>query len=222
MAIRGCRRLALLAATFLAAGSPIYPLKANAAQSQIQMPSQTSATTQSSTQPSKRTGPACVSVADTAAKVGPPSANPPLPTNLPTNKDVCVTAHVYDVVELADGTRFLDVCPADQSDADCRFVLLSLHSDHDDVGDLRRYRGQDVSVRGTIRPMHGRMGMVISHVRQFSGGPEKFKPNPKLLRDFNGQSDRMPVRDPNLAPSGHHRSFMNTQDRESLPANSKP
>ena len=26
------------------------------------------------------------------------------------NKDVCVTAHIYDVVELPDGTRFLDVC----------------------------------------------------------------------------------------------------------------
>ena len=26
------------------------------------------------------------------------------------NKDVCVSAHVYEVVELPDGTRFLDVC----------------------------------------------------------------------------------------------------------------
>jgi hypothetical protein len=26
------------------------------------------------------------------------------------NKDVCVTAYVYDVVQLPDGTRFLDVC----------------------------------------------------------------------------------------------------------------
>ncbi len=26
------------------------------------------------------------------------------------DKDVCITAHVYDVVELADGTRFLDIC----------------------------------------------------------------------------------------------------------------
>ena len=25
------------------------------------------------------------------------------------NKDVCVSAHIYDVVELPDGTRFLDV-----------------------------------------------------------------------------------------------------------------
>ncbi len=26
------------------------------------------------------------------------------------NKDVCISAHVYDVVELPNGTRFLDVC----------------------------------------------------------------------------------------------------------------
>jgi hypothetical protein len=61
------------------------------------------------------------------------------------------------------------------------------------------------------------MGIQISHIRQFSGGPEKFRPNPKLLRDFNGQSDRMPVRDPNLAPSGRHRSFMNSSDKETMP-----
>lgn len=132
-------------------------------------------------------------------------------------KDICVTAHVFDVVELSNGTRFLDVCPADLPDDQCRFTLLSLRADRGDVGDLRKYRDQDVAVRGVVRATHGRMGIVISHVRQFSGGPEKFRPNPKLLRDFNGQSDRMPVRDPNLNSSGRHRSFMNTSDREDLP-----
>jgi hypothetical protein len=64
------------------------------------------------------------------------------------------------------------------------------------------------------------MGIVISHIRQFSGGPEKFRPNPKLLSGFNAQSDRMPVHDPNLRPSGHHRTFMNTEDK--LPPSHKP
>jgi hypothetical protein len=134
------------------------------------------------------------------------------------NQDICVSAHVFAVVELADGTRFLDVCPADVPDDQCRFTFVSLRADHDAVGDLRKYRDQQVQVRGILRATHGRMGIVISHMRQFSGGPEKFKPNPRLLRDFNGQSDRMPVRDPNLAASGHHRSFMNTADKEDLPA----
>jgi hypothetical protein len=217
MAIRRCHRLALLAATCLAAGGVLNPLKAYAAQSQVQTPTAAESSASSRGPQPKHTGPACVSIADAAAKPGLAPTNP-----LPINKDGCLSAHVYDVVELADGTRFLDVCPVDVPDADCRFVLMSLRTDRDDVGDLRRYRGQDVSVRGTMRPMRGRMGIVISHARQFSGGPEKFKPNPKLLRDFNGQSDRMPVRDPNLASTGHHRSFMNTQDRETLPANSKP
>jgi len=133
------------------------------------------------------------------------------------NKDICLKAHVFDVVELTDGTRFLDVCPADTPDDECRFTLISLRTDREDVGDLRKYRDQDVKLRGIIRSTHGRMGILISHSRQFNGGPEKFKPNPKLLRDFNGQSDRMPVRDPNLAPSGRHRSFMNSSEKEDLP-----
>jgi hypothetical protein len=159
---------------------------------------------QSATQ-AKHVGRPCVPVSDAAQA-----------TN--QNKDICVSAHVFAVVELADGTRFLDVCPADLPDEQCRFTLVSLRGDRDDVGDLRKYRDQEVEVRGIVRATHGRMGMVISHVRQFSGGPEKFKPNPKLLRDFNGQSDRMPVRDPNLASSGRHRSFMNTSEKEELPA----
>jgi hypothetical protein len=134
------------------------------------------------------------------------------------NQDMCVSAHVFAVVELADGTRFLDVCPADLADDQCRFTFVSLRADRDDVGDLRKYRDQEVQVRGVVRSTHGRMGIVISHVRQFSGGPEKFKPNPKLLRDFNGQSDRMPVHDPNLLSSGRHRSFMNPAEKEELPA----
>ena len=39
-------------------------------------------------------------------------------------------------------------------------------------------------VRGIVQPMHGRAGMVLSHARQFYGGPPKFKPNPLLIRGF--------------------------------------
>jgi hypothetical protein len=41
------------------------------------------------------------------------------------NKDVCVTAHVYDVVELPDGTRFLDVCTPETTDDQCRFTIVT-------------------------------------------------------------------------------------------------
>ena len=133
------------------------------------------------------------------------------------NKDVCVSAHVYNVVELPNGTRFLDVCTPDTPDAECRFTIVSLADDRDEVGELRKYRDMDVRIRGMVQPMHGRAGMVLSHARQFYGGPPKFKPNPMLARGFNGEQHRPPVSDPNLRSQGSGRTFMNTRDQETRP-----
>jgi hypothetical protein len=130
------------------------------------------------------------------------------------NKDVCVTAFVYDVVKLPDGTRFLDVCTPQTSDDACRFTIVSLWEDHDDVGELAKYRNMNVQVRGIVQPMHGRAGMMLSHSRQFSGGPPKFRPNPKLGRGFNAEQSDPPVNDPNLRSQGGRRAFMNTRDQE--------
>ena len=134
------------------------------------------------------------------------------------NRDVCITAHIYDVVELPDGTRFLDVCTPQTPDEQCRFTIVSLWEDREDVGELRKYRDMDVQVRGIVRPMHGRAGMVVSHARQFYGGPPKFKPNPKLARGFTADESRPPIHDPNLRSQGGGRAFMNSRDRETLPA----
>jgi hypothetical protein len=129
-------------------------------------------------------------------------------------KDVCVSAHVYEVVELPDGTRFLDVCSPQTPDDECRFTVVSLPEDREDVGELRKYRDADVEIRGIVQPMHGRAGMVLSHARQFYGGPPKFKPNPLLARGFSADEDRAPIHDPNLRPQGGRRAFMNTRDQE--------
>jgi hypothetical protein len=134
------------------------------------------------------------------------------------NKEVCISAHIYDVVQLPDGTRFLDVCTPDTTDDRCRFTIVSLWEDRDEVGELRKYRDMDVEVRGIVRPMHGRAGIVLSHARQFYGGPPKFKPNPKLVRGFSADQSRPAVNDPNLRSQGAGRAFMNTQDKETLPA----
>jgi hypothetical protein len=134
------------------------------------------------------------------------------------NKDVCVSAYVYDVVQLPDGTRFLDVCSPQTPDEACRFTIVSLWEDRDEVGELSKYRDKNVQVRGIVRPMHGRAGMVLSHARQFYGGPPKFKPNPKLARGFNAEQERPPINDPNLRPQGSGRAFMNTRDQETRPA----
>jgi hypothetical protein len=134
------------------------------------------------------------------------------------NKDVCLTAFVYDVVQLPDGTRFLDVCTPKTPDDACRFTIVSLWEDRDDVGELAKYRNMNVQVRGIVQPMHGRAGMVLSHARQFYGGPPKFKPNPELARGFNAEQSRTPVNDPNLRSQGGRRAFMNTRDQETRPA----
>ena len=134
------------------------------------------------------------------------------------NKDVCVSAHIYDVVELPDGTRFLDVCSPETPDDQCRFTVVSLPEDRGEVGELKKYRDADVEIRGIVQPMHGRAGMVLSHARQFYGGPPKFKPNPLLARGFSADEERGPVRDPDLRPQGGRRAFMNTRDQERLPA----
>jgi hypothetical protein len=130
------------------------------------------------------------------------------------NKDLCIAAHVYDVVALPDGTRFLDVCSPETPDDACRFTIVSLREDRSDVGELAQYRDADVQVRGIVRPMRGRSGMVLSHARQFHGGPPKFRPNPKLARGFNAEQDRPPIQDPNLRAQGGVRSFMNSRERE--------
>jgi hypothetical protein len=134
------------------------------------------------------------------------------------HKDVCVSAYVYDVVQLPDGTRFLDVCSPQTPDEACRFTIVSLWEDREEVGELGRYRDMNVQVRGIVRPMHGRAGMVLNHARQFSGGPPKFKPNPKLARGFNAEQERPPINDPNLRSQGSGRAFMNTRDQETRPA----
>ncbi len=133
------------------------------------------------------------------------------------NKDVCVSAHIYDVVELPDGTRFLDVCSPQTTDEQCRFTIVSLWDDHEDVGELAKYRNQDVQIRGIVQPMHGRAGMVLSHVRQFNGGPPKFRPNPLLARGFSADQSKPPLNDPNLHAQGGGRAFMNSRDQEPAP-----
>ena len=133
------------------------------------------------------------------------------------NKDICISAHIYQVVQLPDGTRFLDVCSPETPDEKCRFMVVSLWEDRDTVGELKRYRDMDVQIRGIVEPMHGRAEMVLSHARQFYGGPPKFKPNPLLAHGFSADQSRPPINDPNLRSQGGRRAFMNTKDQETLP-----
>lgn len=129
------------------------------------------------------------------------------------NKEICVSAHVYDIVQLPDGTRFLDVCSPLTPDDKCRFTLVSLWQDHDTVGELKKYRDMDVQVRGIVRSLHGRAGIMVSHSRQFYGGPPRFRPNPLLAHGFGAEQSRPPVSDPNLRAQGGRRGFMNSRQQ---------
>lgn len=131
------------------------------------------------------------------------------------NKDVCITAHVYDVVRAADGTRFLDVCSPETPDERCRFTVVSLRQDRDTVGDLMKYRNANIRLRGTVQAMRGRSGILLSHDRQFALGPPRFRPNPRLAHGFTGEEDRPPIADPNLRAHGGVRGFMDAKEQRS-------
>lgn len=134
------------------------------------------------------------------------------------HKDLCVSVHIYDVVELPDGTRFLDVCSPQTPDEKCRFTIVVLPADLATVGALSRYRDKDVQIRGIVRSAHGFAWMQLSDARQFHGGRPKFTPNSRLARGFNAGQDRPPLYDPNLRHHGGRRAYMNTRDQETLPA----
>lgn len=114
----------------------------------------------------------------------PKACLPPAQAEQKPNKDVCVAVHVYDMVELPDGTRFLDVCSPNTPDDRCWFTIVSLWNDRAQVGSLLQYRDANIQIRGIVRPMCGRWGMEPSHVRQLYG-PPKFRPNPRLTNGFH-------------------------------------
>lgn len=132
------------------------------------------------------------------------------------DKDICVAAHIYRVEEALDGTRLLDVCgvTAPQSDktADvhsavlisCPLLVISLAQDRREVGTLESVTDKDVQLRGTVHSMHGQNVLLVSHARQFQDGPEKFRPNPDLLRGFTADEAATAFRDPGMSPHGKH------------------
>ena len=127
-------------------------------------------------------------------------------------KDVCISAHVYDVVESSDGTRYLDVCKPEVSDGGCHFTVVSLAADRREVGDLASYKEQDIHLRGVIHVMHDESIIVLSHARQFKDGGEKFRPNPSLVAGFSAENSRTAFRDPAMSAHRHkgNTAFLST------------
>src|SRR6185437_12484367 len=104
------------------------------------------------------------------------------------NKNVCVAAHVYRVVDAEEGVHFLDVCSPETSDADCHFFIISLSRDEKSVGDLHQLAGQTIQIRGTIHTVQDHATMVLISREQLHGGKEKFHPNPQLVKSFSAEN----------------------------------
>lgn len=120
----------------------------------------------------------------------------PEATSSLVNKDVCVQAHVYNVVRLKSGTRFLDTCSPQTTDSECHFTVISLPEDRKDVGALDPLKGQDIQIRGRVRNFPDHREIILSHARQLRGGKEKFRPNAALGKGFGAQRHSMAFRDP--------------------------
>lgn len=102
-------------------------------------------------------------------------------------KDICVTAHVYRVVDAAEGVHFLDVCSPETADSDCHFFILSQSQDAKSTAYLQTLTGQDIHIRGKVRDMQGRAAIILNDAAQLHGGKEKFHPNPRLANSFSAE-----------------------------------
>lgn len=125
------------------------------------------------------------------------------------HRRLCVKAHVYQEIQLDDGTRILDLCSPRTAAADCRFALVSLDRNRPKVGNLLQFVGKEVEAHGKVVPVRGRAEILLSSAKQLHiAAPEhhrkeearvhhgKFHPNPELLKGFNATQSRMPVADP--------------------------
>ena len=125
------------------------------------------------------------------------------------HRKFCVKAHVYQEIDLGDGTRILDICSPRDSAKECHFAFVSLDRDRAAVGSLKPFIGKEIEVRGVILPLHDRAEILLTRAKQIRLAPEehhrkeearvhrsRFHPNPALLKGFNATQSRMPIADP--------------------------
>ena len=117
--------------------------------------------------------------------------------------DACVAAHVYNVVTVENGTRFLDLCSPETADAGCRFSIVSYSADRTSVGNLELLRNTNVEVRGAIQKFGTRYLMVLNDDGQLHHRAPHFRPDPRLLSGFSA-ADSQPQNAPELKVNFHH------------------
>ncbi len=131
-----------------------------------------------------------------------PACLPTENVSLRPSEDTCLQAHVFDVVTVPGGTRFLDLCSPDTADDACRVSVVSYAGDRKHVGDLETIRGKDISIRGAMQNYNGRYVLILNDERQLHGGAAHFTPDPRLLRRTSAESGE--DRSPELRVNFHH------------------
>ena len=132
-----------------------------------------------------------------------PSCSSADDASLHASEDTCLRAHVFDVVTVPGGTRFLDLCSPDTSDSACRVSVVSYPKDAKQVGDLEGMRGKDIAIRGAVQNYNGRYVLVLNDERQLRGGAARFAPDPRLLRGTSAEGGE--DNSPELRVNFHHR-----------------
>ena len=138
-----------------------------------------------------------------AASAGAPACFQLADSGLRASRDACVFAHVYDVVRVDAGVRFLDLCSPETPDDACHFSVVSYREDSGSVGNLETLRGQDIAIRGPVQSFAGRYFMILNDDRQLHGGAARFRPDPRLLTGFSAE-DASPGNAPELRVNFHH------------------
>jgi hypothetical protein len=111
--------------------------------------------------------------------------------------DACIAGHVFDVVTVEGGTRFLDLCSPETPDEACHISIVSYKKDRPQVGDLEAFRGKDISIRGPLQAFDGRYVLVLNDARQFHGEAARFIPDPRLVHptsEEDGEADAKELR----------------------------
>ena len=122
---------------------------------------------------------------------------------LRTARDACIAAHVYNVVTVENGTRFLDLCSPETSDAQCRFTVVSYREDHTSAGNLEQLSGRNIEVRGAIEKFGSRYRMILNDDGQLHHRQPRFRPDPRLMTGFSAE-DSQPQNAPELKVNFHH------------------
>lgn len=88
----------------------------------------------------------------------------------------CVAGKVLRVKVGAAGVHFLDFC---EDQAPCPFTVVIFSGDLKDVGDVRRFAGRMIEIKGPVKLYDGRAEIILSRISQVTGGAAMIPPLPK-------------------------------------------